>query len=232
MFKTKAVAMALAVAGGLAAQAAFAGDVARDRMEKAGDRQELRQDARQTMDDRLDVAKLEATLAEMDRARAARRPAEVSLVDRRVMELMRQEAFESRFEMAQKAGEVRKDGAEMRSDRREVRQDVAAGMPGKTANDTRDLRDDRRDKRDDQRDLAREQIQASRRYQIAQEYRGLMNRVDQPSMDRKRVLLVELIGIARNEVRQDRQEAREDRKELREDRRETREDVRDRALRR
>ena len=43
---------------------------------------------------------------------------------------------------------------------------------------------------------------------------------------------VELIGIAKNEVRQDQQEMREDRKELREDRRETREDVRDRAMHR
>ena len=232
MFKTKAVAMALAVAGGLSGHAAFAGDVARDRMEKAQDRQEVRQDARQTVDDRLDVAKLEATLGELDRARATRRPAEVAAVDRRVMELMRAEAFESRMEMAQKANEVRKDNGEVRTDRREVRQDVAAGMPGKTVNDTRDMRDDRRDKRDDQRDLAKEQMQDARRRAITQEYRGLVNRVDQPSLDRKRALLVELIGLAKNEVRQDRQETREDHKELREDRRETREDLRDRAMKR
>jgi hypothetical protein len=231
MFKTKAVAMALAVAGGLTAQAAFAGDVARDRMEKAQDRGEMRQDGRQAMDDRMDLAKLEATLAEMDRVRATRRPAELAMVDRKVMELIRDEAVESRTEMAQKAGEVRKDSGELRSDRREVRQDTAMGMPGKTVNDTHDLRDDRRDKRDDQRDLAKEQMQATRRHQIAMEYRGLMNRADQPSVDRKRTLLVELIGMARNEVRGDRQELREDKKELREDRRETREDVHDRAVR-
>jgi hypothetical protein len=71
-------------------------------------------------------------------------------------------------------------------------------------------------------------MQDARRRSIAQEYRGLMNRVDAPSLDRKRTLLVELIGIARAEVRQDKQETREDHKELREDRRETREDLRDR----
>lgn len=232
MFKTKAVAMALAVTGGLTAQAAFAGDVARDRVEKVQDRREIRQDARQTMDDRLDVVKLEATLAELDRARARPRPVEVSMVDRRVMELLHAEAVESRVEMTQKVGEVRKDNAELRSDRREVVQDKAMGTPVKAANDVHDMRDDRRDKRDDQRDLAKEAVQASRRHQIATEYRGLMNRADAPSMDRKRVLLVELIGIARAEVRGDRQEMREDHKELREDRRETREDVRDRAIRR
>ncbi|HEY8206950.1 MAG TPA: hypothetical protein VIG99_05695 [Myxococcaceae bacterium] len=228
MFKTRAVAMALAVAGGFTAQAAFAGEVARDRMEKAQDRQEMRQDGRQAMDDRLDVAKLEATLAELDRVRSRPRPMEVAMVDRKAMELMRAEAMESRMEMAQKAGEVRKDNAELRSDHREVRQDTGMGMPVKAANDTRDLRDDRRDKRDDQRDLAKEQIQASRRHQIAVEYRGLVNRIDRPSMDRKRALLVELIGIARTEVRGDHQEMREDHREMREDRREIREDLRDR----
>ena len=232
MFKLKAVTMAMALAGGLSAHAAFAGDVARDHMERAQDRQEIRQDARQDMDDRMDVAKLEATLVELDRARASRRPFEVAQVDRKVMELMREEAFESRMELAQKAGEVRKDNGELRSDGREVRRDVGMGMPGKTGNDARDMRDDRRDKRDDRRDLAKEQLQASRRYQIAQEYRGLMNRPDPGSMSRKRTLLVELIGIARSEVRQDVKETREDHRELREDRRETREDVRDRAMHR
>src|SRR5262245_21162354 len=116
MFRTKALAMALAMAGRTTAGAAFAGDVARDRLEKAQDRRDLRQDARQTRDDRLDVAKLEATLAEMDRARAARRPMELAALDRRVMDLLREEAMETRVEMAQKAGEVRRDNAELRNE--------------------------------------------------------------------------------------------------------------------
>jgi len=222
MVRTKALTMALAMAGSMTAGAAFAGDVARDRMEKVQDRRELRQDARQTMDDRLDVAKLEATLAEMDRARTARRPMELAAVDRRVMDLLRVEAMETRVEMTQKAGEVRRDNVELRSDAREIPRDANPDA-------RRDLRDDRRDKRDDRRDLTGEGIQASRRRQIAIEYRGLVGRQDAPSADRKRTLLVELIGIARNELRGDHQEMREDKRELREDRRETREDLRDRA---
>ncbi len=220
MFKTKGIAIALAVAGSLAAGGASAGELGRDRMERMEGRRELRQAARQTRDDRLDLVRLEATLAELDRARFARRPGELAAIDQRVMDLLRAEAMETRVELAQKAGEVRRDRGELRSDFREIRGDGV--MDGR-----RDLRDDRRDLRDDRRDLAREQVQASRRHQIAMEYRGLSGRLDGYSVDRKRALLAELVGIARHELRGDHQELREDRQELREDRRETREDRRD-----
>jgi len=230
MFRTQAMAMAMALAMAASATAgpALAGQVAKDRVEKAQDRRELRQDARQLRDDRLDQAKLEATLTELDRVRAAPAPGALAAVDQRVMELLRKEAVETRVEVGQKANEVRRDNVEVRGDAREIRRDAAQGAPLKAAGDVRDIRDDRRDRRDDRRDLGKEVVQASRRYQIATEYRGLVGREDPGSQDRKRALLVELVGIARAELRGDRQELREDRRELREDRRELREDRRER----
>lgn len=200
MFSTKALVMALAVVGSVAAPAARAQhNVGRDRMERAQDRHEMRQDVRQVRDDRMDLAQLEAVLAEFDRIRASRQLGLMAGLDSRVMGLMREEAYESRQEGYQKAGEVRRETAEVYRD----------GM----------RRDDRRDARDDRRDLNQEMGQSMRRRQIAQEYRGLMGRADPMSLNRKRALLSELVSIARQELRGSRQELREDRRELREDRR-------------
>jgi hypothetical protein len=122
---------------------------------------------------------------------------------------------------------VRRDQAELRSEKREVAHDVAAGRPRAAAgdhrdlrDDRRDLRDDRRDLRDDQRDAARERATLARLEGISGEWSRLQGRMAPPALERKRALLVELTGMARAEVAQDRQEIREDRREKREDQRE------------
>lgn len=230
MNKMKTAVLALALTGCVTSRAVYGEGEVRNRVERAQDRKELRQDARQRLDDRMDVAKLEKALADFDQARAANQAAAMAGVDSHVMTLARQERAESGVEVAQKAAEVRRDGAEVRSDRREVVRDVRTGHTGgQLADDARDLRDDRRDRRDDRRDLGHELGAAGRRGDIAVEYKTLSGRMDAPSLDRRRALLVELIGIARAELAGDRQETREDRRERREDRRETREDRRENA---
>ncbi len=72
----------------------------------------------------------------------------------------------------------------------------------------RERRDDRRDLRDDRRDLRR--VAA-----IEHEFGSLRGRMDRRALDRKRTLLVELHGMARAELREDRREIREDRRDAR-----------------
>jgi hypothetical protein len=202
------------------------GQAPRNHAERAQDRRELRQDSRERSDDWRDVASLEIVLADFDRARAPVNASALSAVDARLRHLLRAELAESSGEQARDRAEVRRDNQEVRSDRREVRRDVAAGRPGAYADDKHDLRDDRRDRRDDVRDANAESRSQADRLRIARELAAIEGRYAPAELERKRVLIVDLIQLARQEVRQNAHETREDRRELREDRRETREDRR------
>jgi hypothetical protein len=188
------------------------------------DRRELRQDRRERRDDRRDLVRLEALLADYDRALARKDLGALVRIEDAVAAELRTERVETRVEVARDTAEVRRDRAEVRSERRELRGDVAAGDAAATAGDRHDLRDDRRDLRDDRRDRAVEVGTAQRRGGIAVELASLHGRTAPPELARKRALIAELVGIARAESRQDRRETREDRREIREDRRETWED--------
>jgi hypothetical protein len=76
------------------------------------------------------------------------------------------------------------------------------------------------------RDANAEARSQAERVRIARELAALDGRYAPVELQRKRVLIGELIQLARQEVRQDAREMHEDRRELREDRRETREDRR------
>ncbi|MBL8952791.1 MAG: hypothetical protein JNK82_18565 [Myxococcaceae bacterium] len=172
----------------------------------AKDRQELRQDARQTRDDWRDAARLESLIARFDAARGRGDTRGLAAVEAELSRLLANELTESRRELSQ-------DQRELGSDRRELRRDIANGRrAGVRADDVRDLRDDRRDAR-------AEAVHGARVLQIDSELRGLSGRADGPSLDRKRELMGELVVLARQEVRQDARESGEDRRELREDRR-------------
>jgi hypothetical protein len=201
---------------------------ARNRVERAQDHRELRQDSREHVDDWRDVAALETVLADFDRARAPVNASALATVDARLRHLLRAELAEGSNEQARDRAEVRRDNQEIRSDRREVRHEVADGRPGAYADDKHDLRDDRRDRRDDVWDANAEARSQSERLRIARELTALEGRLALADLERKRVLIVDLIQLARQEVRQDARETREDRRETREDRRETREDRRQR----
>lgn len=202
------------------------GQAARNRAERTQDHRELRQDARERVDDWRDVAALETVLGDFDRARAPVNASALATVDARLRHLLRAELAEGSGELARDRAEVRQDNREARSDRREVRHDVAEGKPGAYADDKHDLRDDRRDRRDDVRDANAEARSQGERLRIARELAALEGRQSPADLNRKRVLIVDLIQLARQEVRQDARETSEDRRELREDRRETREDRR------
>ncbi len=200
--------------------------VARDRQEKAQDRREIAQDQRQIADDANDIRHLQILIGRFDRARATGNAVELQAVDNEVRRVVAIELQEGRREQAQKNAEVARSAGEVRSERREVGRDVRNGRPGAAARDRRDARDDRRDLRDDVRDAQKESAQNQRRYNIAVELNGLAGRLDPPSLERKRTLMVQLLREAGIEYRESVKEANEDRKELREDRRETREDRR------
>ncbi len=202
--------------------------VLRDRIEKAQDRKALRQDARERVDDRRDVAAAQALLADFDAARARNDAAALAAIDGRVSAALEREQREGRWELAKDRQEVRQDRRELATDRRELRKDVVQGKPLQAADDLRDKRDDRRDLADDKRDARVEGRQGLRIAAMRTEWAALAGKMDAASLDVKRALIAEYIGFSRGELVQDRKETREDRRELREDRRELREDVRQR----
>ena len=198
----------------------------RNRIERSRDRQELRQDKRQLKDDRRDAARTLGMLSDYDAAAAANDVPRLGALDVAFNEQLNQELAESSRQSAQARQEVRGDRRELGGDRREVRQNVGR-RPGARRDDVRDQRDDRRDLADDRRDATQERLSQARLLEIQAQLAAFAGRFDPPSISQKRALYGEVLGLAFNELKRDKQERREDKRELREDRRETREDRRE-----
>ena len=190
--------------------------------ERMGDRQEVREDRRETRDDLWDAARLQALLNDYRAARRARDGGALSALDNRFMAEIVVEVHESRVETGEKADEVRDARGERNGERREVVKDVVTDHPGHAANDRRDLRDDRRDLRDDRHDLAKEAAALKRKKAIRDAYQQQLGRVDGRSLGIKEGLIKKAVAEAKLEVRQDVKEKHEDVRELREDRRDVR----------
>ncbi|RKH46502.1 hypothetical protein D7X55_15955 [Corallococcus sp. AB049A] len=165
--------------------------------EQARDRQELRQDARETRDDHYDLRQVESLLSRYDSARGRSARRDLLQVEEDVRRYVSSELNESHRELAQ-------DKQEARSSAREVRYDG-------------NRRDDRKDHRDDVRDARQESRALRQTRSIAQELNNLYGRMDSGSLTRKRMLIADLVQLARAETAQNRQETREDRREARED---------------
>lgn len=218
------------ISSALVAALLFAGSAQaqerRNSKERVQDHQELRQDRRELRDDRRDLEALEAVLTRFDNAWARRSEREMTAVEGRLRELLRAELAEGRVELAADRGEARRSQRELRAERWDARGTPAWGRPGARADARRDVRDDRRDARDDKRDARVEAAAQRTRRAIARDLEEVEGLRQPGALHRKRTLIVELIGLAEQELNQGRQELREDRRELREDRRETREDRR------
>lgn len=198
----------------------------RNAVERANDRKDLRQNARQGADDRQDLARADAWLREYDGARASGDAARIAAAEAAFNQYIASELVESARELGQARQEVREDNREVRSDRREVARDV--GRPGRAADDVRDLRRDQVNRADDRGDVRKEAAARLRLQAIQAELTGLYGKLDPASLATKRARYAEVTALAKNELRRDAQEQREDKRELREDRRETREDRRQR----
>lgn len=216
------------VVGVLVVSAVSAAQPKRNRVEKARDRQDLRQDNRQLTDDRLDAARAAALLRDYDAAASRNDAGRLAGLDQAFNKHLVREIAESRVESAQAQQEVREDKRELRGDRRELNQDVALRRrPGVVADDVHDKNRDRVNLADDRVDAAKERISRQRLLAIEQQLGPLAGRFDPPSVAQKRQLYAEVVGNAVNELGRDQAEKREDKRELREDRKETREDRRD-----
>lgn len=200
-----------------------------NRVERAKDRQDLRQDRRQLADDRLDAARARQLLADYDSAAAVKDVTRLANLDAAFNQHLERELAESRVESAQARQELREDKRELRGDKRELRQDLAQGRrPGVVADDARDKRRDQVNLADDRADAARERLSRARLVEIQGQLGGLAGRFDVGAVAQKRALYGEVLAVAINEIARDKQERREDGRELREDRAETREDRRQR----
>ncbi len=216
------------VLGVLVVSAVSAAQPKRNRVEKARDRQDLRQDNRQLTDDRLDAARAAALLRDYDAAASRNDAGRLASLDQAFNKHLVREIAESRVESAQAQQEVREDRRELKSDRRELNQDVALRRrPGVVADDVHDKNRDRVNLADDRVDAAKERMSRQRLLAIEQQLGPLAGRFDPPSVAQKRQLYAEVVGTAVNELGRDQAEKREDKRELREDRKETREDRRD-----
>ena len=187
--------------------------------EAVANKREQRVDRRESVDDVLDLKRIQGLLARFEAARAKTDMQQLAALDVEIVTLARREAREDRVELA-------KDEAELRRSRREVRRDRRELRGSRTADDRRDLRDDRRDRRDDRRVVAVEASMLAKRRAIANRLLALAGKHDAPSLAGKQAALVDLVALARIEVAQNTAERREDRRERREDRRERREDRR------
>ncbi len=176
---------------------AHAGGPRGNHAEQVHDRQELRQDARETRDDHQDLRQVESLLARYDSARGRGARRDILQVEQELRGYVNAELNESHRELAQ-------DKQEARSSAREVRHDGYRS-------------DDRKDHRDDVRDVRQESRALQQTRSIAQELNGLYGRLDSGSITRKRMLIADLVQLARAETAQNRQEMREDRREARED---------------
>lgn len=194
----------------------------RNRVERANDRQDLRQDNRQLANDRFDAARARQLLADYDAAMARADVAKLGALDQAFDRHLAREIAESRVESAQDRQEVRQDKRELRSDGREI------AKPGNVRDDVRDTARDQANLADDRRDRATERLTRDRLVAIQSQLAGLSGRFDPPSVSAKRNLYGEVLWFAQAEKAQNVQEKKEDKRELREDRRETREDRRGR----
>ncbi|MBL8939971.1 MAG: hypothetical protein JNM69_35795 [Archangium sp.] len=199
----------------------------RNRVERANDRQDLRQDRRQLVNDAKDLGDVNALLAQYDLALSKNDAVGIKAVDAQFQNYLAKEAVEANREAAQAQQEVRQDRREVRGDRRELGGDLARGKrPGVVADDARDLGRDKVNTMDDRSDAARERNARNRLFLIRGELAPLQGLVDPAATARKRALYAEVVNLAKNDLARTKVEQGEDRRELREDRRETREDRR------
>ena len=196
-------------------------DQVRNKVEKAAERKDLREDARATRGDALDLARLEQLRSEFSAARISGDEQALSRVDNAISSYLAGEKAESQKETAAANQEVRRDLREKRSDRREIRDNR------REAASPRERRDDRRDLRDDRRDAAAENAQREKVQTIRAAWMDMQGNFGAASLERRAHLLDELVELAKNEMARGIEETQEDRRELREDRRESREDRRE-----
>lgn len=196
----------------------------RNRVERANDRQDLRQDKRQLVNDAKDLGDVNALLAQYDLALSKNDAMGIKAVDAQFQNYLAKEAVEANREVAQAQQEVRQDKREVRGDRRELAGDLARGK--RAGDDARDLARDKVNTADDRSDAARERNARNRLFLIRGELAPLQGLVDPGATARKRALYAEVVTLAKSDLARTKIEQGEDRRELREDRRETREDRR------
>jgi hypothetical protein len=200
---------------------------ARNQVEKAKDRQDIRQNTRQIADDKRDLANVNTLLTQFDAAVARSDVAAIAAVDSQFQAYLVREGVEAQREVAQANQEVREGKREVRSEARELKRDVVQGRPVAALDSAKDLVRDQGNLADDRSDAAKERAARNRLFAIRTELTPLQGLADPASTSKKRALYAETVQLAQRDLARTQVEQREDRRELREDRRETREDRRD-----
>ncbi len=186
--------------------------------EKIDNRQDLREDRRETRNDRWDAARLEKLLADYRKAAKLKQTKRFKTLDDRFMAELALELVESNHEIVEKREEVRESREERNEERHEMVKDVVNGRPVAAAHDAAELRDDRKDLRDDRRDRADERVGLELKRSMRDRYLSLLGKIDKDSVAQKLGIIEEALTEAKNELVGDVKERVEDRKEIIEDR--------------
>ena len=179
---------------------------------------EIREDIRQIFDDALDLARLEAQLAEFDRHVQTGNHAGLDEVDMRLRHILDAEADESQLELEQDQTEIALSRRELSMDEVNHRYYMRHGRTTLASIYGLDVPDDRADLQDDRQDLVREYDSTRLRDDVRREMSALYGEYSHDALQKKRALIQELIRVAEMEVAANDKELREDRDEWAEDR--------------
>jgi len=207
---------------------ATADDTARNKAERIHDTRETQKDRKAAVDDREDRIEITVLQQQYENAVKKTNTTEMARVEGDVMHYLQMETKEAGIEITQAERERRRSRREQRTNRREIRENRREGAgPGKKLRERHNRRDDRRDLRDNRED-AQEQIDHREQLTcIYYEWESLMEKTDETSVARKKVLLNDLVTLSQAEIADNQDELKEEHRERREDRRETRENRRE-----
>jgi hypothetical protein len=161
-------------------------------------RHEYRKDARAARDDWRDLKRVEALLADYDRAAGDRNRGALGQLEEEAQAILRREWAEGQEELARARADAARKREELRDDRRDPRADP------------QERRDDRRDLHGARRDAEVEERALERVRQIGDELFSLRGRYRRGEVARKRELIESMVRMARAELRGDRKELRDE----------------------
>lgn len=195
----------------------------RDNIERHQNKQEKRDDIRESKDDKKDLRALKEILDRFELSRAKRNIVTLKSVDNDISVFLNKEFIENKKEILEEKHEVSKGFQEIVGDQKEHVSNIGSHKPIAKAKDIKDSKDDRKDLEDDKRDLANERREQSLVHSIKKDWDMLYGRYDEASLQRKRAIILQLIDLSIEEKQDNRQERKEDKRERFEDKKERRE---------
>lgn len=219
------------LAGLLLSSSFVSAQAIRNQVEKANDRNQIRNDQATIDRDRKEIRDFNQHRRQLgDAVKSANQDA-AHLHHHALIAAMEREIAQGQGKINSASREVKGSASEVRSDNREVRRDKNQGKPLQAMDDRRDRRDDVRDLKDDVNDRNELIARNNRQKEILAVFKDIKVKGNPnafAAIKAKQSLLDEFETTMIRDMGENWEELSEDKTELREDRRETREDRRQR----